>query len=255
MDQKVHWEAEKYDDSMRFVSMYGQNLVEWLKPRAGESIVDFGSGTGDLAAQIAAGGAEVIGVDISPEMVERARIKYPHITFECGNGTSWRSPRSFDAVFSNAALHWIKDAKAAVKTIASCLRTGGRFVAEFGGYGNVSDIVKAMRETLEARGRMDAFLMPWYFPTVGEYATLLELEGFEVRQAMLIDRPTPLEEGDQGMVGWLRMFGHAMVPNASEGEMADWFGDACERLKTVAYRNGQWYADYRRIRVEAVKVR
>lgn len=255
MGQKVHWEAEKYDGSMGFVSEFGLSMLEWLRPQAGESIVDFGCGTGDLAARISESGAVVLGVDISPEMVERARKKYPHIGFECGDGTSWRSPRPFDAVFSNAALHWMRDAGAVANTIASCLRIGGRFVAEFGGHGNVSDIVRAMRETLAAQGRMDAFVMPWYFPKVGEYASLLEQEGFEVRRALLFDRPTPLEDGEQGMMGWLRMFGHAMVPNASATESEAWFAEACERLKPVAYKAGQWTAGYRRIRVEAVKLR
>ncbi|MBO9598861.1 MAG: SAM-dependent methyltransferase, partial [Cohnella sp.] len=108
---------------------------------------------------------------------------------------------------------------------------------------------------LEARGRLDAFVMPWYFPKAGEYAALLEREGFEVRKAVLFDRPTPLEDGEQGMMGWLRMFGHAMVPNASEMESESWFAEACERLKPVAYQAGQWTAGYRRIRVEAVMVR
>ncbi len=254
MEQKIHWEAEKYDGSMGFVSEYGVSMIEWLRPQAGESIVDFGCGTGDLAARIAESGAVVLGVDISPEMVVRARKKHPHISFERGDGTSWRSPQPFDAVFSNAALHWMRDAGAVVKTIASNLRIGGRFVAEFGGHGNVKDIVQAMRDTLEARGRMDAFVMPWYFPKVGEYASLLEQEGFEVRKAVSIDRPTPLEDGEQGMMGWLRMFGHAMVPKASATEMEAWFIEACERLKPVAYEAGQWTAGYRRIRVEAVKL-
>lgn len=255
MDQKVHWEAEKYDGSMGFVSTFGMNVVEWLRPQAGERIVDFGCGTGDLAARIAANGAEVTGVDISPEMVERARNKYPNISFECADGTSWRTLHPCDAVFSNAALHWMKDAEAAIKTIASCLRTEGRFVAEFGGFGNVKEIMAAMRETLEANGRTDAFVMPWYFPKVGEYATLLEQEGFEVRHAALFDRPTLLEDGEAGMMGWLRMFGHAMVPEASAAEMDTWFPEACERLRSVAYKDGGWTAGYRRIRVEAVKVR
>lgn len=104
-EQKVHWEADVYDQSMSYVSQFGEDIVQWLNPTHGETIVDFGCGTGDLAAKIAARGAEVIGVDISPEMVERARIKYPELTFQCANGMSWRSEQSYDAVFSNAALH------------------------------------------------------------------------------------------------------------------------------------------------------
>ncbi|MFC5530148.1 class I SAM-dependent methyltransferase [Cohnella yongneupensis] len=252
-EQKVHWEADKYDGSMRFVSAFGSNMLEMLNPQPGEVIVDFGCGTGDLAARIAECGATVTGVDISPVMVERARTKYPHITFECADAIGWLATRQYDAVFSNAALHWMQDAEAAVKTMANCLRVGGRLVAEFGGYGNVGSIVKAVRETLEAKGRTDAFVMPWYFPKVGQYAALLEREGFEVLMAILFDRPTPLEDGEQGMMGWLRMFGTAMVPNATDAEMDNWFAEACQRMKDECYMDGQWTADYRRIRIQAIK--
>lgn len=114
LTQKVHWEADFYDESMSFVSRYGEDIMSWLDPQEGERIVDFGCGTGDLAAQIAAKGVEVIGIDISPEMVERARKKYPQLTFECSDGTSWNAKQKYDAVFSNAALHWMKDAEAAI---------------------------------------------------------------------------------------------------------------------------------------------
>ncbi|MFD0673127.1 class I SAM-dependent methyltransferase [Cohnella sp. GCM10027633] len=254
-EQKVHWEATKYDDAMHFVSGYGVNVMEALRPQMGEAIVDFGCGTGDLAAKIAASGANVVGVDISPEMVERARTKYPDITFEVADGMRWNATKKYDAVFSNAALHWMKDAEAAVRTMSGSLRVGGRLVVEFGGYGNVGNIVEAMRKTMHENGRMDAFVMPWYFPKVGEYASLLEKHGFEVRHAMLYDRPTPLEEGEQGMMGWLRMFGGAMVPTATEEESERWFAEACDKLRTTAqYADGQWTADYRRIRVEAIKL-
>lgn len=252
-EQKVHWEAAKYDGAMNFVSSYGMNVLEALRPQAGEAIVDFGCGTGDLAVTIAESGAHVVGVDISPEMIERARMKYPGLSFEVADGMDWHPTRLYDAVFSNAALHWMRDAEAAVRTMAGSLRAGGRLVAEFGGYGNVSHIVEAMQMTLQENGRMDAFVMPWYFPKVGEYASLLEANGFEVRQAMLYDRPTPLMEGEQGMMGWLRMFGEAMVPKATEEEKNEWFAEACGRLKsTTQYSDGQWFADYRRIRVEAI---
>lgn len=254
-EQKVHWEAEKYDVAMNFVSAFGASMLDVLKPQTGERILDFGCGTGDLAARIAESGAQVTGVDISPEMVERARKKYPQVRFECADGTSWRPDGKYDAVFSNAALHWMKDAEGAAATMAACLRPGGRLVAEFGGHGNVSRIMAAMKTTLDQHGRGGAFVDPWYFPTVGEYATLLEKHGFEVGHAMLFDRPTPLEEGEQGMVGWYRMFGHVLVAGATEEEATRYYKEASERLKDELYENGRWRADYRRIRIEAIKVR
>ncbi|WEK54838.1 MAG: methyltransferase domain-containing protein [Candidatus Cohnella colombiensis] len=252
-DQKVHWEATAYDQTMRFVSDYGLDLFKWLNPQQGESIVDFGCGTGDLASQIAGSGAEVLGVDISPEMVQRAREKYPLLRFECADGMSWTPTQTYDAVFSNAALHWMKDAEAAVETMTKCLRKGGRLVVEFGGYRNIQSIIDAMQATLENSGRMDAFVNPWYFPKVGEYAAILERHGMEVSHAMLFDRPTAQEKGEKGMLNWLHMFGTAMVPKATKAETEEWFNEVVMRLKSTQYQEGSWIADYRRIRMYALK--
>ncbi|RKP54025.1 methyltransferase domain-containing protein [Cohnella endophytica] len=255
-NQKVHWEAGTYDESMGFVSLFGEELISWLKPRSGERIIDFGCGTGDLAARIAASGADVHGVDISPEMVERARDKYPQLTFECSDVTKWRAKKPYDAVFSNAALHWMKDAEGAAESLTSGLEAGGRLVVELGGYGNVQTIIEAMKETLGEYGREDAFVMPWYFPKMGEYCSLLEKYGLEIRNAIHFDRPTRLEEGEEGMKGWLRMFGHAMFPQAGESEKEQWIRDASDRMRKQhhsLYQDGAWTADYRRLRIYAIK--
>jgi len=253
-NQKVHWEAETYDEAMSYVSGFGEDIVtDWLKPVTGERIIDFGCGTGDLAARISGMGAEVVGVDISPEMVERARSKYPHISFKCADGMGWQSEQSYDAVFSNAALHWMKEPEAAIQSMVSGLVHGGRLVAEFGGYGNVSAIVEAVEQTLRSYGREEAFVMPWYFPKVGEYASLLEKYGMEVRIARLFDRPTILNNGEEGMRDWLSMFGTAMFPEAERSESETWIWDAAEKLKETLYDGTKWTADYRRLRIFAVK--
>lgn len=251
--QKVHWEAQDYDRTMKFVSEYGEDLVTWLNPNPGERIVDFGCGTGDLAARIALAGADVTGVDISPEMVERARAKYPGLRFELADGTNWSTEELFDAAFSNAALHWMKDAEGAAASLSKALRLGGRFVAEFGGSGNVATIITAVRETLRAHGRESEFAMPWYFPTVGEYASLLERYGMEVRAASLFDRPTTLKGGEAGMREWLRMFGTAMFPAANAEDAERWIAEASDRLKSTLFDGERWTADYRRLRVIAYR--
>ncbi|MFC5469814.1 class I SAM-dependent methyltransferase [Cohnella suwonensis] len=254
--QKVHWEASGYDRSMGFVSQYGEDVVQWLNPLEGERIVDFGCGTGDLSAKIAESGAITHGVDISPEMVDRARAKFPHLKFECADGSKWKPDFEYDAVFSNAALHWMKDAEGAIASMTSGLRGGGRLVAEFGGYGNVANIVEAVKESLAEEGRGDTFVMPWFFPTIGQYGAMLEKQGVEVRQAVLFDRPTPLENGEEGMKDWLRMFGEAMFPNADEADADRWMDSAVSELKRPErglYAAGRWTADYRRIRIYAIK--
>ncbi|MFC5402857.1 class I SAM-dependent methyltransferase [Cohnella soli] len=254
--QKVHWEASGYDQSMGFVSRYGEDVVQWLNPLEGERIIDFGCGTGDLAAKIAESGAITYGVDISSEMVDRARAKYPHLQFECADGATWQSDYEYDAVFSNAALHWMRDAEGAIASMVSGLKKGGRFVAEFGGYGNVKQIVEAVRSVLTEEVREDAFVMPWFFPTIGQYGMMLEKHGMEVRHAILFDRPTPLENGEEGMKDWLRMFGEAMFPNANVQDAERWMNAAVSKLKqpeAALYADGRWIADYRRIRIFAVK--
>ncbi|WP_276354607.1 class I SAM-dependent methyltransferase [Cohnella caldifontis] len=251
-EQRVHWAAGDYDRTMGFVSRYGQDLLEWLEPRPGERILDFGCGTGDLAAKIAGSGADVEGVDISPEMAERARSKYPSLKFHCADGTKWRPDRPFHSVFSNAALHWIKDAEGAARTIADCLLPGGKLAAEFGGAGNVRSIVDANFTMLTERGLESGFALPWYFPSIGEYASLLEKNGFEVLIAMMVDRPTALE-GEEGMLNWLRMFGEGLVPETERAASEAWLRELSERLRPKCYRNGAWQADYRRLRVLAVR--
>ncbi|MFC4599578.1 class I SAM-dependent methyltransferase [Cohnella hongkongensis] len=252
--QKIHWQADGYDEAMSFVSRYGEDLVEWLSPAEGEKILDFGCGTGDLAARIAAAGAEVHGIDISPEMVERARTKYPQLSFRCVNGMDWAADFRYDAVFSNAALHWMTDPEAAIRGLLSGLERGGRLVAEFGGSGNVQTIVSAVRQAMREAGAEDRFVMPWYFPTVGQYASLLERHGMEVRTAILLDRPTRLANGEAGMTNWLQMFGTAMFPDAEPAEAERWIADAAKLLEGTLFDGAVWTADYCRLRLIAFKI-
>ncbi len=251
--QKVHWEADGYDKMMGFVSRYGEDLIEWLDPKEGETVIDFGCGTGDLAAAIAERGASVYGLDISSEMVDRAQKKYPNLQFRCVDGMGWRADFQYDAVFSNAALHWMREPEAAIRSFLSGLKPGGRLVAEFGGKGNVQAIVAATRLTLRELGVEERFVMPWYFPSVGEYASMLEKYGMEVRTALLLDRPTLLENGEAGMRDWLGMFGTAMFPSATAEEAKRWIEESAERVKGALYDGSRWTADYRRLRIVAFK--
>jgi trans-aconitate 2-methyltransferase len=151
-------------------------------------------------------------------------------------------------------LHWVKPPEQAVERIAAALRPGGRFVAEFGGRGNVAAIVEAARQAVsDVLGREVGGVNPWYFPSVGEYAALLESRGLEVRYAMLFDRPTPLEEGEQGLATWLRMFGLPCFAMLAEADRPRAIADAIERARPLLWKDGEWTADYRRLRVVAVK--
>lgn len=248
------WKPSLYDTKMGFVSELGMGVTDLLEPGSGERILDLGCGTGDLTNVLAEKGAEVIGLDASSEMIERARAKYPGITFNVADGQSFRvAPAEFDAVFSNAALHWMKDAAGVAASVALALRPGGRFVAEFGGQGNVEHITAAVVDVLEKHGIAAAERNPWYFPSIGEYASLLEQHGFRVQFAFHFDRPTPLPDGEQGLEHWLRSFANPFFAGLSEEERAPLYAEIAEAVRPTLFRDGVWEADYKRIRIRAVK--
>jgi len=243
------WDAQRYEGGHSYVWKFGASLLELLQPRGGERILDVGCGTGQLTAEIAKSGACVVGLDNSVDMLGQARQNYPGLTFALGDATKFRFQNPFDAVFSNAALHWVKDAPAAVESIALALRPGGRFVTEFGGKGNIASIQAAVRTVFgpDADARS-----PWFYPSIGEYAPLLERYGLEVRDASLFDRPTALE-GDSGMDDWLRMFCASYLRDLA-GESADEkIRQLAAHLRPTRYRDGVWTIDYRRLRILAVK--
>lgn len=257
MDKVVknqQWNPDLYDDKHAFVWKLGAELMEPLSPRSGERILDLGSGTGHLTARIAASGAEVIGIDVDPGMVEQARRNYPDLRFDLANIADFYFPDPFDAAFSNATLHWITEPEKAVHCIARALKSKGRFVAEFGGKGNVQTLLTATRESLNEAGCMaENHWNPWYFPSIGECAALLEAHGLETIQATLFDRPTPLEDGEAGLRNWLETFANGLLKIAPQNQRPRIVKRIEDRLRPVLYRDGVWHMDYKRIRVVAVK--
>lgn len=248
------WAASAYDRGAGYVSRLGEGVVDLLDPQPGERVLDLGCGTGDLSWEISSRGAEVLGVDVSPEMISRAAGKYPRLRFEIADACNLEldplAPGSFDAVFSNAALHWIKEASRVVRAVHCVLCPGGRFVAELGGRGNVRTIERAIEETLAERG-LPAGRNPWYFPSLAEYAGLLEQGGFEVEYAVLFDRPTPL--GEDGFGGWLEVFAGSFFEGLSVAEREEVIGCVVERVQPELYGERGPLVDHRRLRVVAVK--
>ena len=251
-----NWDASLYQSRHAFVYEFGKGLIELLDPRPGERVLDLGSGTGQLAGEIAARGAAVIGIDHSAEMVAQARANFPAIRFEQGDARAFAVDGPVDAVFSNAVLHWVKPPGAAVERVRRALKPGGRFVAEFGGRGNVRLICDAIRGAMDELGQVGrpSFdeLFPWYYPSIAEYAGELERQGFDVTVATLFDRPTPLE-GESGMRNWVRMFGGAFLSAVPTEEQGHFFQVVERRARPRLYRDGRWHADYRRLRVVAYK--
>ncbi|MFS0558946.1 class I SAM-dependent methyltransferase [Brevibacillus sp. 179-C9.3 HS] len=253
MVQTNQWNAGLYDAKMNFVSEYGKGLMDWLHPDAGESILDLGCGTGDLCAQLTLAGANVTGIDFSADMIEAARQKYPQLAFAVADAHTFRTEVRYDAVFSNAALHWMKRPAEVIETIWLALAPGGRFVAEFGGKGNCGQITQALRTVLERKDISADERSPWYFPSIGEYTTLLEKQGFHVVLASHFDRPTTMADGDRGLSHWLNSFCSPFFAGLSSDEIQQVCNDVTDLLRPSLFQDGRWVLDYKRIRVVALK--
>jgi trans-aconitate methyltransferase len=247
------WDSELYNQKHSFVFEYGRDLIPLLNPQPGERILDLGCGTGHLTKTIAGSGAQVVGIDGSQSMIEAARAQYPDVEFSQADARNFTLPYMLDAIFSNAVLHWILEPESVVRCMARCLKPGGRFVAEFGGQGNVANIASALRDALRRYGHRDESAW-WYNPTVGEYSSLLEKHGFEVRLAALYDRLTKLEDGEKGLRNWIGMFKGEVISNIDEGIREEFFTTIEKRLRDVLFKEGSWYADYKRLRIIAFKV-
>jgi trans-aconitate methyltransferase len=240
------WDAQSYQTRHSYVFKHGEGLVELLDPKPGERILDLGCGSGQLTAKIAEAGARVIGIDLSPDMIAQARANYPEVEFAIGDATSFELAEPVDAVFSNAVLHWVKEAAGAIACVRRALKPGGRFVLEMGGKGNTRTLLAAVQEVA---GELAS---PWFYPSVGEYSALLERQGFEVRFATLFDRPTTVE-GENGLEDWLSMFGGKLFAGISEDRQREIRKAVSDRLRPVMYRDGNWIVDYRRLRAVVVR--
>jgi trans-aconitate methyltransferase len=244
------WDPDRYAKNARFVAELGAPVLDLLGPKPGERVLDLGCGDGALTVQLSRLGCEVVGVDSSPEQIAAARLL--GLDARVASGEDLEFNGEFDAVFSNAALHWMKRADDVIAGVFAALKPEGRFVGEFGGHRCVHTIRTALVAALERRGIDGEARVPWYFPTPGDYATRLERGGFRVDSIALFPRPTPLP-GD--VVAWLETFGesftNALVPDARATYLEEVRAALEPQLRDAA---GTWIADYVRLRFFATKV-
>ncbi|MDY6780790.1 MAG: methyltransferase domain-containing protein [Halobacteria archaeon] len=246
------WDSGRYDDTQSYVFEYGEDVVELLEPKEGERVLDLGCGTGHLTNLIRESGAEAVGLDSSEEMIRKARANHPEVRFVRADARSFEFDEVFDAVFSNAALHWIEEGNQGdvLESVSRAVRPGGRFVAELGGKGNIDVLLDGIRSELAERGY--EYDDPFYFPSLGEYASELEEKGFEVRYATLFDRPTELNEGEEGLAVWMDTFCDSFLSSLSEDRRHEVVSGVEERLRDELFEDGSWVIGHRRLRFVAV---
>lgn len=243
------WSARRYAENARFVSELGQGVLDWLAPRGGERILDLGCGDGALTQRLLQAGANVVGIDASADMVDAARAA--GIDARVADASVLDFGPEFDAVFSNAALHWMTDPDAVIAGVARALKPGGRFVAEFGGHANVAAIRTALSATVEAAtGLRDAPASIWYFPTADEHRARLERGGFAVQRIEHFARPTPIP-GD--MADWIDTLAMPVLATIEDSAMRRAVRDRTVDLLRPALcdSDGNWTADYMRLRFDA----
>lgn len=240
------WDPQAYARDGAFVHQLAGGVLEWLAAQRGEHILDLGCGDGQLTARMLAGGLDVQGVDASASMVAAARAR----GVPADEAPAEKLPypdASFEAVFSNAALHWVRGQNEMMAEVHRVLKPGGRFVAEMGGHGNVAAIRVALISVLEKHGFGDAEEGVNYYPTPAAYTRRLEHHGFKVERIALIPRPTPLEES--GMAAWMRTFRRGVLEKLPEDLRATVVDECCALLaQALRDEDGNWVADYVRLR-------
>ena len=248
MSVSQHWEKEKYEKNARFVSDYGKELIEWMNPKKDEYILDLGCGDGVLTKEISKYGCKVLGLDGSQKFVEATRKL--GVDAIQGDAQNMNFENEFDAIFSNAALHWMTNPDKVLEGVSKALKKGGRFVVEMGCKGNVEKIENAMFEV--ARRHNFKAVKCWFFPTEKEETELLNKYGLKVKRMISFSRPTLLPTG---IKGWLQTFSapaFVNIPKEMHEKLIDEIAEKVEK-ELEKNENGQIIADYVRLRFEAVK--
>ncbi len=249
----IEWNAQNYRDSFSFVPQYGEDVMSLLTVPLGSYVIDLGCGNGTLTKKLADQGYAVTGIDASKEMIALARMEYPAWTFLEGDARAFRLERQADAIFSNAVFHWVdeKDQAAMLANIAEQLRWGGELACEFGGYGCGEAVHAALEKRFAARGL--TYPRTFYFPTVGQYAPMLEQQGLRVEFATLFDRPT-VQRSAHGVIDWINMFVTKPFEGMDETTKQEILQETEHALADRLLIDGKWYIDYVRIRLRARKV-
>lgn len=248
----IEWDSSGYAGNFSFVHEYGKGVLD-LVPAGSGIAVDLGSGTGALTGKLAKKGYETLDIDASEEMLEKARSEFPNLKFMQADALSFSLPEKASVIFSNAVFHWIdrENQDVLAQNLCRQLKPGGLLVAEFGGFG-CGEAVHSMLETCFAKRGL-AYLRPFYFPTIGEYAMILERNGFRVLFATLFDRPTE-QKSEHGVKDWCKMFVKKPFEGLSQTLTEEILDETEASLKDTLFKNGKWFIDYVRIRVKAKRV-
>ena len=247
----IKWDSNGYTDNFQFVQKYGEGVIDLLTVPKGSFVVDLGCGNGALTEKLVERGYRTLGVDASPQMLEKAKALHPELDFRLEDACKFRLAEKADAIFSNAVFHWIDDHDTLVKNISDNLKSGGEFVFEFGGKGCAETVHNAMEQAFSSLGLK--YKNCFNFRSIGEFAPLLEKHGFSVKYAVLYDRPTE-QVGENGLENWINMFLGSAFDGINEETKAEIIEKVVEICRPKLYTDGKWFIDYVRLQMKAIKL-
>lgn len=250
----IQWNSKKYTESFDFVHKYGEDVLNLIDASKDSLVIDLGCGNGALTQKLAEMGYRAEGIDGSEDMISLAKKLHPEIKFTLADALAFRLDEKAGVIFSNAVFHWIdrENQNQLAENIARNLADGGSLVCEFGGFGCAETVHGALEESFEARGL--AYPRVFYFPTIGQYAPILEAAGFRVEYATLFDRPTP-QKSEDGAADWIKMFVKAPFAGMLDEQKEEIIAEAVEKVKPTLLTENGWIIDYVRIRVKARLIR
>jgi SAM-dependent methyltransferase len=226
-------------------------LVETLRGMRSGDVLDLGCGTGALTNEIAGFARQAIGIDSSPAMIKKAAETYPDLTFHLMDARSMTWESRFDAVFSNAVFHFIKDQDALLDRVFRALRSGGALVCEFGAAGNIAGLLDAVGAACVKRGK--PYAMRFYYPTEDEYGGLLKRHGFSIEYIAAYDLDTTLKEGAAGLRNWVNQIFGVEMGWFGESERESALAEIEAALRPAQWDGGSWHLKNRRLKVIARK--
>lgn len=249
----MKWNSELYQDKHSFVAEYGKSMISFVNVSKDQNILDLGCGTGVLTNELAKNGANVIGIDSSIDMINKAKSNYQNLSFQVADATNLEFKNYFDTVFSNAVFHWIPNQEKLLGSIYNSLKDNGKLICEFGAKNNVFQIQTAFEKALKQKGY--SFHLDFFLPSKEEYSLLLEKVGFEIEHIIEYDRPTPLADGEEGLRNWVRQFFAGYLINIPYEEREQILIETEKFCRNSIWEENQWIADYRRIQIVVVKKR
>lgn len=247
----INWNAVDYKADFSFVPAYGEAVINLITKQPGCRVIDLGCGNGTLTSTLTKRGYLVTGIDDSEDMLQLAKKEYPDYDFRKGNAVTFKLEEKADVIFSNAVFHWIdeKNQQDMLCNLYQNLKPGGELVCEFGGFGCAETVHGMLEQCFAERGLR--YPRVFYFPTIGQYAPMLEMAGFKVEYASLFDRPTPQTDREDGLSNWIRMFVKKPFEGMEDALKEEIISETVSRLKSRLYKENGWIVDYVRIQFRA----